>query len=67
VTILAHVVIGESALVGAGSVVTRDVPPRTVVYGNPARVHGDIHDLACKHGFGIEPYVDGKDVLTRGM
>jgi acetyltransferase-like isoleucine patch superfamily enzyme len=37
-TILANVVIGERAIVGAGSVVTRDVPPRAVVAGNPARV-----------------------------
>lgn len=37
-TILAGVTIGEEAIVGAGSVVTRDVPPRTVVAGNPARV-----------------------------
>lgn len=37
-TILGHVTIGENALVGAGSVVTRDVPPRAVVAGNPARV-----------------------------
>jgi UDP-2-acetamido-3-amino-2,3-dideoxy-glucuronate N-acetyltransferase len=37
-TILANVVIGENAMVGAGSVVTRDVPDNTVVAGNPARV-----------------------------
>jgi acetyltransferase-like isoleucine patch superfamily enzyme len=36
--ILAGVTIGERAFVGAGSVVTRDVPPRAVVFGNPARV-----------------------------
>ncbi len=37
-TILSNVTIGENALVGAGSVVTRDVPPNTIVAGNPARV-----------------------------
>ncbi|MFA4925527.1 MAG: acyltransferase [Candidatus Aminicenantales bacterium] len=37
-TILAGVTIGEQAIVGAGSVVTKDVPPRTVVAGNPARI-----------------------------
>ena len=37
-TILCGVTIGEQAIVGAGSVVTRDVPAHTVVAGNPARV-----------------------------
>jgi len=37
-TILCGVTIGEEAIVGAGSVVTRDVPPRTIVAGNPARI-----------------------------
>lgn len=37
-TILCGVEIGEDAIVGAGSVVTRSVPPRTIVAGNPARV-----------------------------
>ncbi len=34
--------IGEDAFVGAGSVVTKDVPPRTVVFGNPAKVIRDV-------------------------
>lgn len=37
-TILPGITIGEGAMVGAGSVVTRDVPSNTLVVGNPARV-----------------------------
>jgi acetyltransferase-like isoleucine patch superfamily enzyme len=37
-TILSKLVIGENAIVGAGSVVTRDVPPNTIVAGNPAKI-----------------------------
>jgi acetyltransferase-like isoleucine patch superfamily enzyme len=37
-TILANITIGKNALVGAGSVVTKDVPENAVVAGNPARV-----------------------------
>ena len=36
-TILANVTIGENAIVGAGSVVTRDVAPNAIVAGNPSR------------------------------
>jgi acetyltransferase-like isoleucine patch superfamily enzyme len=38
VTLLCNISIGENAIVGAGSVVTKDVPPNSVVAGNPARV-----------------------------
>jgi len=41
-TILANVTIGENALIGAGSVVTRDVPANAIVAGNPARVFRSI-------------------------
>ena len=34
--------IGEEAFVGAGAVVTKDVPPKKIVYGNPARIRGDV-------------------------
>jgi acetyltransferase-like isoleucine patch superfamily enzyme len=37
-TILCGITIGENALVGAGAVVTRNVPPNTIVAGNPARI-----------------------------
>jgi acetyltransferase-like isoleucine patch superfamily enzyme len=38
VTILANVSVGENAIVGAGSVVTKDVPANSIVVGNPARI-----------------------------
>ncbi len=39
-TLLGGITIGENAIVGAGSVVTKDVPPDTTVAGNPAREMG---------------------------
>jgi len=38
VTVLPTVTVGKEAVVGAASVVTKDVPPGVVVFGNPARI-----------------------------
>jgi carbonic anhydrase/acetyltransferase-like protein (isoleucine patch superfamily) len=59
-----HVIVGENSLVGAGSVVTRDVPANAVVVGSPARVIGQVDDLECPFGI-VEPYQDGLDVRRR--
>jgi len=45
-TLLPGIVVGEHALVGAGSVVTRDVPAYAVVVGVPAHVVGSMRDYA---------------------
>ena len=47
VTIVPFVEIGEHALIGAGAVVTKDIPARALAYGNPARVVGTVDDLRC--------------------
>lgn len=43
-TLIAGIEIGENALIGAGSVVTKTVPPNTVWFGNPAKMKGYIND-----------------------
>ena len=43
-TILCGITIGASAMVGAGAVVTKDVPSHALVFGNPATVHGYVCD-----------------------
>jgi len=47
-TILCGITIGEAAMVGAGAVVTKDVPPYALVYGNPAKIHGYVCDCGRK-------------------
>src|SRR5881394_1967233 len=64
VTLLPLITIGENALVGAGSVVTSDVPAGMLVAGNPARVIGPVDSVACPFGIVI-PYQQGIDVRRR--
>lgn len=44
--IMCAITIGEHAMIGAGSTVTRDIPPHALAYGNPARIRG----FVCKCG-----------------
>ena len=55
-TLLPRVTVGENTLIGAGSVVTRDLPPGIVAYGNPARVMCRLEDLNCETGLTDKPY-----------
>jgi UDP-2-acetamido-3-amino-2,3-dideoxy-glucuronate N-acetyltransferase len=54
-TILANLTVGENAMVGAGSVVTRDVPAHSVVAGNPARVLRSIQGAQAEKGSHVQP------------
>ena len=56
VTILPGVRIGERALIGAGAVVTKDVPPASVVVGAAARAVKSIDELRCPVGLDHRPY-----------
>ena len=49
-TILANLTIGENAIVGAGSTVTRDVPPNTIVAGCPAKILRKIEPRSANQG-----------------
>ena len=57
VTLVPYVTVGEGTLVGSGSVVTKDLPPGVVAYGNPARVHGTLEEMRCKTGRREAPYL----------
>lgn len=57
VTVLPGVIIGRNSLVGAGSVVVKNVPCDAVVVGNPATVIKRVQDLTCPPGFLERPYL----------
>lgn len=54
--VLPRVTIGEHAVIGAGSVVTKDIPAGMVAYGNPAQIMGKIGDITCTTGLRDKPY-----------
>jgi len=56
VTILPKVKIGKCSLVGAGSVVTSDIPDYMLAYGNPAKVIKSVKDIKCRSGLTDYPY-----------
>lgn len=62
-TILPGITIGMRAMVGAGAVVTRSVPPRAVVMGNPARITGYV-DTPMHSARQREPNVSGEPVVA---
>jgi acetyltransferase-like isoleucine patch superfamily enzyme len=53
VTLLPFITIGEGALIGSGSVVTHDVPPHTLAFGNPARPQRSTDELTCPCPFAL--------------
>lgn len=55
-TILPGVIIGMNSLIGAGSVVVKDVPASAVAAGNPAKVIKKISELKCKRKLSTGPY-----------
>lgn len=59
VTILPHIQIGERAVIGAGSVVTKDIPPAEVWVGNPAKFLKKVEEVKCEIGGKIHfPYLE---------
>jgi acetyltransferase-like isoleucine patch superfamily enzyme len=65
VTLLPHITVGEGALIGAGSVVTHDIPPYALAYGNPARPVRAVDELPCPFEMVEHAYLNGLDVRAQ--
>lgn len=65
--VLPGITVGDKAMVGAGAVVTRDVPPLAVVVGNPARITGHVGDDQLTMGRSSSDTGTGGGPLPRGV
>ena len=58
VTLLPHIEIGAFSVIAAGAVVTKDVPPKSLVVGNPGRVVKTVDQIECFVGVKTSQYAD---------
>jgi acetyltransferase-like isoleucine patch superfamily enzyme len=58
VVLLPYIRIGAGSIIGSGAVVTTDIPPNSVVVGNPGRVVRQRTELECSTGITLKPYPD---------
>jgi len=69
-TILCGITIGRYAFVGAGAVVTKDIPDYALVYGNPSKIKGYMSEagerIAFKGNMGVCPATKIKYKKTKG-
>jgi UDP-2-acetamido-3-amino-2,3-dideoxy-glucuronate N-acetyltransferase len=66
-TILPGITIGTGAMVGAGAVVTRDVPPHAIVVGNPARIRGYVSAERPRATAAAAPVGDSVESIVKGV
>jgi UDP-2-acetamido-3-amino-2,3-dideoxy-glucuronate N-acetyltransferase len=62
-TVVCGITIGEWAMIGAGSVVSRDIPDYGLTWGNPARLHGFV--CPCGEKLELDDPQAGQNIITR--
>ena len=60
VSILPGVTIGENSIIGAGSVVTKDIPANVIAFGNPCKVYREFTEDDMKYYHGNRPIIDSE-------